>query len=122
MPHTCKLIKSYIDKFDYEVFEEVFISATGSNIDNFYKYIKQVFLELDKKNIKTIKDYELDNENFRNKKRPSKKLDSRNCNNSIPQNKTKFHNFSGSENFKKYNADELERILLESQKDKFNKN
>ena len=122
MPHTIKLIKSYIDKFDYEVFEEVFISGTGSNVDNFYKYIKQVFLELDKKNIKTIKDYELDNENFRNKKRPSKKLDSRNCNNSIPQNKTKFHNFSGSENFKKYNADELERILLESQKDKFNKN
>ena len=122
MPHTCKLIKSYIDKFDYEVFEEVFISGAGSNVDNFYKYIKQVFLELDKKNIKTIKDYELDNENFRNKKRPSNKLESRHNTNSIPQSKNKIHNFSGSRNFAKYDADELERILLESQKDKFNKN
>lgn len=123
MPHTIKLIKSYIGKFDYEVFEEVFISGTGSNVDNFYKYIKQVFLELDKKNIKTIKDYELDNENFRTKKRQSRKLESHKIDNtSIPHNRNKFHNFSGSKNFKKYSPEELERILLESQKDKFNKN
>ena len=32
----------------------------------------------------------------------------------------KIHNFSGSRNFAKYGADELEKKLLESQKGKFN--
>ncbi|MGL5753199.1 MAG: hypothetical protein ACRCXT_21835, partial [Paraclostridium sp.] len=112
---TIKLIKSYIDKFDYEVFEEVFISSSGSDISNVYKYIKQVFQELEEKNIRTIHDYELDYKSYKNKKRQSAKAESQTNNNTIiPYNKNKFHNFTS--NHPKY----TEKEILEKQSKKFN--
>ena len=119
MPHTIKLIKGYINSFDYEIFEEVFISASGNNIDNPYKYMKKVFSELEKKNIKKIKEYRVDEERYKHKKNGLSKTDKPNINdkNSIPQNKYKktgFHNFD--ENFTNYAEDELNRIIEKSQR------
>ncbi|WP_195938785.1 DnaD domain protein [Romboutsia sp. 1001713B170131_170501_G6] len=122
MPHTIKMIKNYCDLFDYEIFEEVFTSASGNKVDNPYKYMKKVFSELEKKNIKTIEEYKVDYEVFKGKKNGLSKTDKPNINdkNSIPQNKykkTKFHNFN--ENFTNYNEDELMEILRKSQEAKF---
>ena len=41
-------------------------------------------------------------------------------NNSNDQLNPKIHNFSGSDSYKKYSEEELERIILENQKNKFN--
>ncbi|MDU6113791.1 MAG: phage replisome organizer N-terminal domain-containing protein [Paeniclostridium sordellii] len=41
-------------------------------------------------------------------------------NNSNDQLNPKIHNFTGSDNYKKYSEEELERIILENQKNKFN--
>lgn len=124
MPHTLKLIKNYINSFDYKIFEEVFISASGNNIDNPYKYMKKVFSELEKKNISTIEEYRVDEERYKYKKNGLSKTDKPNINdiNSITRNKYKktgFHNFY--ENFSNYSEDELNEIIKRSQQAKFNK-
>lgn len=123
MPHTIKLIKDYINLFDYEIFKEVFISASGNNVDNPYKYMKKIFSELEKKNIRTIEEYRLDEEKYKHKKNGLSKTDKPNINdkNSISQNKYKktgFHNFE--ENFNNYSEDELIKIIEKIQKGKYN--
>lgn len=54
LPHTRKLLKEYINKFDLDVFEQVFISASSDNIKKKYAYIKKVLETLDLKEIRTL--------------------------------------------------------------------
>lgn len=135
MPKTINLIKSYKDKFDLEVFDKIFKNA--SNAENIYAYIKKVLESLDKKNIKTLEDYEKDHQkhidetikkrektfnmsNNENKAHSNKNLSSSNRNDYKSKTKpviTRYHNLKAS--YLNYNEKELENLLKESQKTKF---
>ena len=108
MPHTKKLLCAYKDKFDLEVFEQIFIDASEDKVKSKYRYIQKVLMELSNKNIFTLKAYLKDKAANKNKgSKPGKKL------------KTRHHNITN--NTEKYTPAELEELLKESQKDKFNK-
>ena len=74
MPHTKKLLLEYANKFDLDVFEQVFIAASEESVSKKYAYMKQVFENLDKKNIVTLDDYQKDQAEFKNKKQNKKCL------------------------------------------------
>ena len=112
-PTLKRLIESYSNRISVEVFEQIFIDASSENVKSKYRYIEQVLKTLDEKNIKTIDDYVKDKERFKNNKANTKTQNNTKLN-------PKIHNFSGSANFAKYTAEELEKKLLESQKGKFN--
>ena len=114
-PTLKRLIEKYSNTVDVEVFEQIFIDASSENVKSKYRYIEQVLKTLDDKNIKTIDDYVKDKERFKNNKANTKKMK-----NNTKKLNPKIHNFSGSANFAKYTAEELEKKLLESQKGKFN--
>ena len=114
-PTLKRLIEKYSYTVDVEVFEQIFIDASSENVKSKYRYIEQVLKTLDDKNIKTIDDYVKDKERFKNNKANTKKMK-----NYTKKHNPKIHNFSGSANFAKYTAEELEKKLLESQKGKFN--
>lgn len=124
MPHTLRLLKEYASKFDIELWEEIFISASGEDVSNKFKYIRTVIRDLVKDNIYTLNEY---------KKRADQNKSTNIPNKSIPQNKKKdtskkneikvldnpFNNGS-NQTFTKYTPEELEKLLQESQKNKFN--
>ena len=85
MPHTKKLLLEYANKFDLDVFEQVFIAASEESVSKKYAYMKQVFENLDKKNIVTLDDYPL----------------------------TKYHD-TFNEHYKNYTSDELDDKLRQS--------
>ena len=114
-PPLKRLLESYSNRISVEVFEQIFIDASSENVKSKYRYIEQVLKTLDEKNIKTIDEYVKDKESFKNNKANTKKMK-----NDTKKLNPKIHNFSGSRNFAKYDADELEKKLLESQKGKFN--
>ena len=114
-PTLKRLVEKYSSTVDVEVFEQIFIDASSENVKSKYRYIEQVLKTLDDKNIKTIDDYVKDKERFKNNKANTKKMK-----NDTKKLNPKIHNFSGSANFAKYTAEELEKKLLESQKGKFN--
>lgn len=92
-PQTKTLLKQYIDKFDLDVFEQVFISASEESVKKKYAYMKKVFEELAKKDIKTLNDFEEDNKKYEETKSNTKGSSSKyknNVNNSI---QTRFHPF-----------------------------
>ena len=124
MPHTLRLLKEYAYKFDFDLWEEIFISASGEDISNKFKYVRSVIEDLVKENIYTLNEY---------KKRADQRKSTNIPNKSIPQNKkkdtnkkdgikvldNKFNNGS-NQTFTKYTPEELEKLLQESQKNKFN--
>ena len=114
-PTLKRLVEKYSSTVDVEVFEQIFIDASSENVKSKYRYIEQVLKTLDDKNIKTIDDYVKDKERFKSNKANTKKMK-----NYTKKLNPKIHNFSGSANFAKYTAEELEKKLLESQKGKFN--
>ena len=116
MPQTKTLLKQYIDKFDLDVFEQVFISASEKSVKKKYAYMKKVFEELTKKNIRTLEDYEQDNEKYRANKEANKAT----SNKEPKQVKTRFHNINDAT--KKYTPEELEKLLRENQARKQAKN
>lgn len=118
MPHTINLLKQYTDKFDLEVFEQIFISASDDSVKKKYAYMKTILEELDKKNIKTLVEYEKDNESFRASK-TTKKSNTTSTGNKDYKVKTRFHNIN--DRTKNYTPEELEKLLKENQKRKFAK-
>lgn len=124
MPHTLRLLKEYAYKFDFDLWEEIFISASGEDVSNKFKYVRSVIEDLVKENIYTLNEY---------KKRADHRKSTNKPNNSIPQNNKKdtskkdeikvldnpFNNGS-NQTFTKYTPEELEKLLQESQKNKFN--
>ena len=118
------MLKEYAYKFDFDLWEEIFISASGEDISNKFKYVRSVIEDLVKENIYTLNEY---------KKRADHRKSTNKPNNSIPQSSKKNTNkkdeikvldnpFNNGTNqtFTKYTPDELEKMLFEGQKDKFN--
>lgn len=113
MPQTKTLLKQYIDKFDLDVFEQIFISASEGSVKKKYAYMKKVFEELDKKNIKTLDEFEEDNKKYKETKYSTKGSTSDKTKKSEDKPLTRFHNINDST--KKYTPEELEALLLENQ-------
>lgn len=113
MPHTIKLLKEYKDKFDLKVFEQVFISASEESVKKKYSYIKEIFEKLITKNIKTLNDFEEDNNKYKENKSNINKTNKR------PNKKplTRFHEIN--QTFEKYTEEELNKKLQKSQENKF---
>lgn len=111
MPHTIKLLKENTH-ISLEVFEQVFIAASGDDVAKKYAYIKKVITELNSKNIKTIKEYEEDN-----KKHEERKISKSKESSSQARKKTTAHEIN--QTYKKYEGEELEKKLKESQRGKF---
>lgn len=105
MPHTTQLLKSN-KHISLEVFEQIFINAT--NKDNVYRYLQEVIKDLNNNKITSL-------DNFTKHIKSRKKTTTGNRNH---KNKTTAHEIN--QTFRKYNSDELEKILLENQKGKFN--
>lgn len=123
MPHTMKFLKAHSSKIDIEVFEEIFINASSEHVKNKYAYIKEIVLTLEANGIKTIEQYNKDQEKRKDSKNKSKSKGSiapgiKNTTKAPAPKKTVFHNIN--ETFRNYEDDELELLLKESQKDKFN--
>lgn len=114
MPHTRKLLKKYMDKFDLDVFEQVFISASSDSVKKKYAYIKKVLETLDSKGIRTLEDYNKDQEEYKASKEKKYSKASNKANNG-DKNKvvTKFHNINT--HCDKYTTDELESMVKGSQ-------
>lgn len=143
MPQTVRLLKEYEDKFDLEVFNEVFQSAGNTSITHKFTYIKTVFKNLVEKNIKTIEEYQKDYEEFKNMKNKRQK---KKKNDNDKNNRGNGGNYSDKENYKnedkknkgiskihtrhhdieqtwsKYEEKELEDMLLRNQRKKFGEN
>ena len=111
MPHTINLLKQYADKFNLEVFEQIFISASEDTVLKKYRYIKTVLEELDKKNIRTLDAYKKDTEEYKASK-ISKKSNTSSSNKDYKV-KTRHHNIN--QTFEKYTAEGLEELLKENQ-------
>lgn len=109
MPQTKTLLKQYIDKFDLDVFEQVFISASEESVKKKYAYMKKVFEELTKKNVRNLEDYDQDNEKYRANKESKKAISTK----EPRQVKTRFHNIT--DRTKNYTPEELEKLLKENQ-------
>ncbi|HBF4443110.1 TPA: replication initiator protein A [Clostridioides difficile] len=85
-PGMKKIIEKNNDNLDIEVWEQIFINVYENNIKKKYSYIKKVLESLQKKNIKTLKEFENDNKLYNEKKSKNK-----------PFKKTNnFDNFDGS--------------------------
>lgn len=110
MPHSKRLLQDYVDKFDLEVFEQIFIAASSDSVSKKFAYIKKVFETLEAKNIKTLEDFLQDQEDFKSSK--TKKISK--SNNKI---KTRYHD-TFNEHHKQYTFDELEGGLQDNQKKK----
>lgn len=112
MPHAKKLLLEYANKFDLDVFEQVFIAASEESVSKKYAYMKQVFKNLDKKNIVTLDDYQKDQAEFKNKKGKGKTV----TKDTGKENKkplTKYHD-TFNEHYKNYTSDELDDKLRQS--------
>lgn len=114
LPHTRKLLKEYMNKFDLDVFEQVFISASSDSVKKKYAYIKKVLETLDLKGIRTLEDYNKDQEEYKASKEKKYSKASNKANND-DKNKvvTKFHNINT--HCDKYTTDELESMVKGSQ-------
>ena len=109
-------------KLELDLCELIFINAKNNKrINNLEKYIISKLKRLSEKNIKTISEYEADvksySEKTYNKKGSSDNNSNKDSNATVPKVKTRFHNIS--QRYAKYDPDELELLLKESQQDKF---
>lgn len=111
MPHTIKFLKQN-SHISLDVFEQIFINASEDGVVKKYSYIKSIVENLNDNNVTTLSDFEKYNDNF--KKSKTKKTGK-----GSSTSKNKFHNTNST--FDKYDPRDLEKILMESQKDKFPK-
>ena len=116
-----KIMNTWLDKYNMDI--EVILSACSKskNIPNpSISYINGIIENWKEKNVQTLDDIKLLDEEFK-QKIESKKSNASSTNStnkgSIPKVKTRFHNIN--QTFTKYTPDELEKLLRESQKDKF---
>lgn len=125
-PHMTNLLKQYANKFDLMIFEDVFINTLETKPDSNFRYIRHILKTLDSKSIYNFEEYKKDieffkeNKCFKNKKQNNKKVYSEGSKTKTVNPKTRFHNIN--QTFNKYGDDELEKMLKESQKGKFEKN
>lgn len=110
-----RMMDDWLNKLDIEVILEA-CSRSKNTSNPSISYINGIIDRWTKKNVKTIEDIKsLDEEHKR--KTDSKKSSTSSNSSTAPKVKTRFHNFD--QTFTKYTPEELEKILQESQKDKF---
>ena len=110
MPHTIKLLKKYVNEFDLDVFETIFVNASEDSVQKKYAYIKTILEEYQKKNIKTLEDVKSNNKKFKENK--NKKVSGK------AFKKNSFHNCKNTVT-EEYTEDTLEAVLEGSQIDKY---
>lgn len=125
LPHIKSFINKYKDLVELDLWHEIFIRASEDSISSKYLYVKTFIEDLVKDNIYTLNDYK--------KRKADQNKSTKKPNKSIPQKDNKntssdinfVNNFSKgassgvNNNFTKYTPNELEKMLLESQKGKF---
>ena len=114
-----RIMDTWFDKYNMDI--EVILSACSrsKNISNpSISYINGIIEKWKCNNVKTLEDVKLLDEDYKRKSETKKATPSnKNAKNSIPTVKTRFHNIN--QTFTNYTPEELEKLLLESQKDKF---
>ncbi|MGL6105530.1 DnaD domain protein [Romboutsia sp.] len=112
-----RIMDTWFDKYNMDI--EVILSACSKskNISNpSVSYINGVIEKWNNKNIKTLDDIKLLEEDSKRKPQVNQKSNKNNSSNTTSV-KTRFHNVN--QTFTKYTPEELEKLLQESQKDKF---
>ncbi|MDU4844013.1 MAG: replication initiator protein A [Clostridium sp.] len=111
-----KELESLEGKLELDLCELIFINAKNNKrINNLEKYIVSKLKGISKKDIKTISEYEADVKSY-SEKTYNKKIFSNNKSDKTPKVRTRFHNIN--ESFRNYAPDELEKVIIESQKAK----
>lgn len=111
-----KELESLEGKLELDLCELIFINAKNNKrINNLEKYIVSKLKGISKKDIKTISEYEADVKSY-SEKTYNKKISSNNKSDKTPKVRTRFHNIN--ESFRNYAPDELEKVIIESQKAK----
>ena len=112
MPHTLKLIKENAHSFSKEVWDEIFILVSEDNVTSKFKYMRKLVNDFKENNIVTIKDLDRYNAKYKESKttKPKQK-------DYAP--KTRFHNIT--DRTKNYTPEELEKLIKDNQKNKFNR-
>lgn len=108
-------IQTIKDKFPLDLFEQIVVDAKNKN--KTFGYVIGTINNSLENNITTLEAFL---ENRKNYKPSNKKVSSSSNSNKAPKVKTRFHNIS--ERFNDYTPDELEKLLRESQKNKFGSN
>ena len=124
LPHIKKLIDKYKDIIELDLWHEIFISASEDSINSKYKYVKAVIEDLVKDNIYTLNEYKKRADQRKSTNIPNKSISQSSKKNTNKKDEIKVldnpFNNGTNQTFTKYTPDELEKMLLEGQKGKFN--
>ena len=124
LPHIKKLIDKYKDVIELDLWHEIFISASEDSINSKYKYVKAVIEDLVKDNIYTLNEYKKRADQRKSTNIPNKSISQSSKKNTNKKDEIKVldnpFNNGTNQTFTKYTPDELEKMLLEGQKGKFN--
>lgn len=114
-----EVMDTWFDKYNFDIELVLEACSKSKNISNpSISYINGIVKSWNEKNIKTLDDLKVSEEEFKRKSETKKASNNANKNNSNNQHvKTRFHNIN--QTFAKYSPDELEKMLQESQKGKF---
>ena len=125
LPHIKNFINKYKDLIELDLWHEIFIRASEDSISSKYLYVKTFIEDLVKDNIYTLNDYKKRKaDQNKSTKKPNKSIpqkDNKNTSSDINFVKTFSKGASSGVNnrFTKYTPSELEKLLQESQKGKF---
>ena len=124
LPHIKKLIDKYKDVIELDLWHEIFISASEDSVNSKYKYVKAVIEDLVKDNIYTLNEYKKRADQRKSTNIPNKSISQSSKKNTNKKDEIKVldnpFNNGTNQTFTKYTPDELEKMLFESQKGKFN--
>ena len=112
MPHTMKLIRENAPRFSEDVWTYIFIQASEDSVAKKFNYIKTLVNDFIKAGISSQED--LDRYNAKYKESKTTKPKQRDY---AP--KTRFHNIT--DRTKNYTPEELEKLIKDNQKYKFNR-
>ena len=114
-----KELVKFDSKIDFDLFEKVLMKIINNNkVNDKESYLIQTISNLIDKNIATLDQYTKSIEEY-NKKYIDKKQSNLNSNNKTKNIKPRTTQHAINQTYKKYNADELENMLLNNQKSKF---
>ena len=118
-----KTLKDFIakneihERMTIELFEHLLVEVMNNNrVKKKDKYFLKVLKEISNKGIRTIEEYEKDLEDYKAKNKTKETNKRKDYSKPV---KTRFHNIN--ERFKDYEPEDLEKLLKESQKNKFKK-
>ena len=112
MPHTMKLIRENAPRFSEDVWTYIFIQASEDSVAKKFNYIKTLVNDFIKAGISSQEDLDRYNAKYKESKttKPKQK-------DYAP--KTRFHNIT--DRTKNYTPEELEKLIKDNQKAKFNR-